>query len=229
MLGERVPAPQALEWGLINRVVRRRRVRGRGRRAGRAARHRPDALLRRLQAPAQRLAVLAAWTSSSSSRPTIQQEMAASGDFLEGVAGLPASKRPARFRDVDEGGQASPTTARPARPTDRLPRPWVAAAAKRRLRRAVRCAAVAGLAARCSARPIASAGLFFPERAARRTPTTSRRSTSSSSASALVVFIGVEGVLIWLAVQVPGPPRPRRGADPRQHAAGDRLDGRRRA
>ena len=35
MLGERIPAPQALEWGLINRVVRRRRLRRRGRRARR--------------------------------------------------------------------------------------------------------------------------------------------------------------------------------------------------
>ena len=78
MLGERIPAPKALEWGLINRVAADDVLRGRGRRAGRAAGDRPDPLLRRLQAPAQRLDLRAHGRSSSSSRPRIQHEMAAS-------------------------------------------------------------------------------------------------------------------------------------------------------
>ena len=53
MLGERVPAERALEWGLINRVVAGRGPRGRGRRAAGEARQRADPLLRRLEAAAQ--------------------------------------------------------------------------------------------------------------------------------------------------------------------------------
>ena len=57
MLGERLPAAQALEWGLINRVVSRRAARAGEPRAGRPPGRRPDSLLRRHQAPAQQLAL----------------------------------------------------------------------------------------------------------------------------------------------------------------------------
>ena len=55
MLGERIPALKALEWGLINRVAADDVLRCGGRRPRRAPGHRPHRLLRRLQAPAQRL------------------------------------------------------------------------------------------------------------------------------------------------------------------------------
>ena len=57
MLGERVPRPPGARVGPDQPRRRRRRVRRRGRRAGPAAGDRPDALLRGLQAPAQRVAV----------------------------------------------------------------------------------------------------------------------------------------------------------------------------
>jgi 2-(1,2-epoxy-1,2-dihydrophenyl)acetyl-CoA isomerase len=95
MLGERVPAPKALEWGLINRVVP------------------GDALLAEAGALADRLAAgptrsyagtkrqLNAWLYSRMHEQleleaSIQQEMAASGDFTEGVTAF-IEKRPPRF------------------------------------------------------------------------------------------------------------------------------------
>jgi 2-(1,2-epoxy-1,2-dihydrophenyl)acetyl-CoA isomerase len=95
MLGERVSAPQALEWGLVNRVV-------------------PDdeledaagALLRRLaEGPTASYAgtkrQLNAWLYAGMEaqlelEADVQQEMAESGDFVEGVAAF-VSKRQARF------------------------------------------------------------------------------------------------------------------------------------
>ena len=44
---------------------------------------------------------------------------------------------------------------------------------------------------------------------------------------ALIVFVGVEGVLLW-SLSGSAPARARRGPDPRQHAPRDRLDRRRR-
>jgi len=95
MLGERLPAARALEWGLINRVV-------------------PDASLREEAASlAARLAAgptrsyagtkrqLNNWLYSRMEEQLelearIQQEMAGSGDFVEGAMAF-AEKRPARF------------------------------------------------------------------------------------------------------------------------------------
>jgi len=95
MLGERVPARQALEWGLINRVVA------------------DDGFEAEVDALAERLATgptasfagtkreLNAWVYSRMDdqlalEAAIQQEAAASGDFMEGVQAF-LERRPARF------------------------------------------------------------------------------------------------------------------------------------
>jgi 2-(1,2-epoxy-1,2-dihydrophenyl)acetyl-CoA isomerase len=95
MLGERIPAPRALEWGLINRVV-------------------PDAeLADRARELAERLAAgptrsyagskrqLNAWRFARMEEQldleaAVQQEMVTSGDFQEGVQAF-LERRPARF------------------------------------------------------------------------------------------------------------------------------------
>jgi 2-(1,2-epoxy-1,2-dihydrophenyl)acetyl-CoA isomerase len=85
MLGERIPAPQALEWGLINRVA-----------ADDAFAAESDALLERLAAGPTRAYAgakrqLNAWVFGGmreqlALEASIQQEMAGSADFAEGVA-----------------------------------------------------------------------------------------------------------------------------------------------
>jgi 2-(1,2-epoxy-1,2-dihydrophenyl)acetyl-CoA isomerase len=95
MLGERLPAPQALDWGLINRVVP------------------DDELVEQTTALAARLAAgptrsyagtkrqLNSWLYSRMSEQLeleakVQQEMAGSDDFLEGAMAF-AQKRAPRF------------------------------------------------------------------------------------------------------------------------------------
>jgi 2-(1,2-epoxy-1,2-dihydrophenyl)acetyl-CoA isomerase len=96
MLGERVPAPQALEWGLINRVA-----------ADDAFEADSNALLRRLaEGPTRSYAgskrQLNNWLYTRMDEQLgfeadIQQEMAATGDFAEGVMAF-AQKRKAGFQ-----------------------------------------------------------------------------------------------------------------------------------
>jgi 2-(1,2-epoxy-1,2-dihydrophenyl)acetyl-CoA isomerase len=96
MLGERVPAPQALEWGLINRVA-----------ADDAFETEADALLRRLAAGPTRSYAgskrqLNNWLYTRMDEQLafeadIQQEMAATGDFAEGVMAF-VQKRKAGFQ-----------------------------------------------------------------------------------------------------------------------------------
>jgi 2-(1,2-epoxy-1,2-dihydrophenyl)acetyl-CoA isomerase len=95
LLGERVPAPRALEWGLVNRVV-----------ADDAFEAEARALLRRLAAgPTRSYAgtkrqlnrtLYAGMEDQLAFEAAIQQELAATGDFAAGVAAF-AGKRQAAF------------------------------------------------------------------------------------------------------------------------------------
>jgi 2-(1,2-epoxy-1,2-dihydrophenyl)acetyl-CoA isomerase len=96
MLGERLPAPQALEWGLINRVVPDERLRDET--AALAARLADGPTSSYAGAKRQ----LNNWLYSRMAEQLeleaqIQREMAGSEDFLEGVTAF-AEKRPARFQ-----------------------------------------------------------------------------------------------------------------------------------
>jgi 2-(1,2-epoxy-1,2-dihydrophenyl)acetyl-CoA isomerase len=96
MLGERVPAEQALEWGLVNRVA-----------ADDAFDAEVDALAERLATGPTRSYAgtkrqLNAWVYERMAgqlelEAQIQQEMAASGDFTEGVGAF-LERRSAEFR-----------------------------------------------------------------------------------------------------------------------------------
>jgi 2-(1,2-epoxy-1,2-dihydrophenyl)acetyl-CoA isomerase len=95
MLGERVPAPRALEWGLINRVA-----------ADDAFAAESDALLARLAAGPTRAYAgakrqLNAWVfgrmgDQLALEAAVQQELAGSADFAEGVAAF-LERRTAMF------------------------------------------------------------------------------------------------------------------------------------
>jgi 2-(1,2-epoxy-1,2-dihydrophenyl)acetyl-CoA isomerase len=96
MLGEKLPAGRALEWGLINRVV-----------ADGELEAEAEALVDRLAAGPTRSYAgtkrqLNAWIYTGMEdqlalEAEIQQEQAASADFVEGVSAF-VEKRPARFR-----------------------------------------------------------------------------------------------------------------------------------
>src|SRR4051812_9509681 len=93
MLGERVPAPRALEWGLVNRVV-----------ADEAFEAEVDGLAQRLAAGPTRSyagakAQLNAWAYRGLAEQleleaSLQEQAAASGDFVEGVAAFLAKRPP---------------------------------------------------------------------------------------------------------------------------------------
>jgi 2-(1,2-epoxy-1,2-dihydrophenyl)acetyl-CoA isomerase len=95
MLGERIPAAQALEWGLVNRVV------ADGDFAGEVAALRDRLAAGPTRSYAGTKRQLNAWLYSRMEEQLeleadIQQEMAGSPDFYEGVAAF-VEKRPASF------------------------------------------------------------------------------------------------------------------------------------
>ena len=95
MLAERVPAEQALAWGLVNRVVA---TTADSPIALVAPRRRTDALLRGTKRSSTRGRT--ADGRAARTRGAIQQEMAGSQDFLEGVTPS-CEKRPATFGDAE--------------------------------------------------------------------------------------------------------------------------------
>ena len=105
MLGERLPAPKALEWGLINRVVPDERLAGGDGGAGGAAGRRPDALLRRHQAPAQQLAVRAHGRAARARGADSSRRWPSSDDFLEGAMAFVEKRARALLRAAEAGGR----------------------------------------------------------------------------------------------------------------------------
>jgi 2-(1,2-epoxy-1,2-dihydrophenyl)acetyl-CoA isomerase len=95
MLGERIPAPLALEWGLINRVFADEAFEGEAERLA----HRLAAGPTRSYAGTKRQLnqwLYARMEEQLELEADVQQEMAGSGDFLEGVTAF-VEKRQARF------------------------------------------------------------------------------------------------------------------------------------
>ena len=195
MLGERVPAPQALEWGLINRVVADDAFDARGRRAGRAPRHRA-----RPRSYAGTKRQLNAWLYA---RMEEQLELEAHDPAGDGRLGrlrwraCRPSSRSARRAFEGSMSSAAALTASPA-PYTAAPVPDVRLAASL-LRR---CPAVAAalLPRPSPRRPVLPRVGRLAERRRHQDalhPDLRASRWSSSSAS--------RALLIWLAVQVPGP------------------------
>jgi 2-(1,2-epoxy-1,2-dihydrophenyl)acetyl-CoA isomerase len=95
MLGERIPAGKALEWGLINRVVADDALAGHARELGARLAEGPT----RSYAGTKRQ--LNAWLygrmrEQLELEAAVQQELAATQDFAEGVQAF-VEKRPPRF------------------------------------------------------------------------------------------------------------------------------------
>jgi cytochrome c oxidase subunit 2 len=92
--------------------------------------------------------------------------------------------------------------------------------ANRRLRRAVGCAAVAGLTGSLLSAPVASAGLFFPESGGSPNADDIKTLYILVFCIALVVWIGVEGVILWSLIKY----RARRGRVAAQIHGNTRLE-----
>ena len=220
MLGERIPAQAGARMGPDQPRDRRRRARRRGRRAGGPPGGRPDARVRGNQAPVQRLAVHADG-GAAGPRGVDPAAVGGVGRLRGGRAGVPG----------EAAAPPSPAGERPfpGAPVHILPTPWG------RTSRRTRGVAFAGWA-QCSPpwslgalvlAPAASAGWFLPR--VRRLAERGRdpHALHPDRADRARDLHRRRGPADLLDVQVPRAQGPRGGADPRQHAARDRLDGRR--
>ena len=128
LLGERVPAPQALEWGLVNWVHPDDRADGRGDAWSRGS---PPGRPAPTRARSRRSTVRSTATStpSSTSRPSFSSRSGGRKDFLEGIAAFvekrdPTSPAARPCGDIRPRGNirlATPNTA-PGAPAHRPPR-----------------------------------------------------------------------------------------------------------
>ena len=112
LLGEPIPAEQALDWGLINRVVPDGELMDEARGLAQRLAQGPDPLLRQLQAGPQQQLPARSWTSSSTWRPTSRARWSKSADFIEGVSGLRREAGPSFQRELAGARRRRPTAAR---------------------------------------------------------------------------------------------------------------------
>ena len=201
------PRRQALEWGLINRVARRRRVRRRGRRARRAPRHRARRAPSRAPSASSTRGCTRGWTPSSSWRPRSSRNprhRATSG----GRAGVPG--------EATARVQGNLTRYGPLRtPAPYTPPPHALSCS---LTRGLAVALLAPLAARGAS--AAHAGMFFPETGG--SPNADKIHTLYLLIFVLawIVFIGVAGALVWAMIKF----RARKGAVAAQIHGNTRLE-----
>ncbi len=117
LMGERVPAPQALEWGLVNWVYPRRPADGASRGAGQPSGRKVR--LARTRAPSRLSTSSSTATSTRSfiSKGELQHALGRSKDFLEGVAAFVAKREPCVHRPVGPGTLSMAYTAAEGRPS----------------------------------------------------------------------------------------------------------------
>ena len=187
MLGERVPAPKALEWGLINRVVGRRRADERGRGARRPPRRRARRAPTRAPSASSTPGSSRAWRPSWSSRPRSSSE-------LGRIAATSSRASPRSWRSARRASTGPELTAARRRPRRVLILP--ALVPEGRTPRLLLAAALA-LAVALLAAPAAHAGLLFPESGGSPNADSIKTLYIMVFVLALFIFAGVEGTLLW--------------------------------
>ena len=226
MLGDRVPAATALRWGLVNEVLPDDELQARRRRAAAAPRDRADALLRGLQAPAQRLAVRRPGGAARArgARPAGDGRVRATSPRAWQRSSRSASSRPltprGRLEPDLQGrrvGLAGPGPTRPTPPRtgdrglgegheahdrrmNRMP-PALAAAHSRTRRRVFTIAFAASLAGVLALTGVASADLWTPESGGSPNADDIDTLYKIVLAVAAVIFVGVEGALLYSLVK----------------------------
>ena len=189
MLGERIGARQALEWGLINRVTADDELDAVVDELAARLAAGPDARVRGDQAPVQRLAVHPDG-GAAGPRGVDPAAVGGVGRLRGGRAGVP--------------GEAAGRLLRPVSGRYPVSRPYTADAVgpdqqtntRRRLRRLGAALPAVVLGALVLA-PAASAGWFLPESAGSPNADAIRTLYILIALIGLVIFIGVEGLLIY--------------------------------